>query len=125
MNPNETRVLYAEDDPAIAKMYATALENHHIHVDLAADGEEALRKMSSNTYDFILLDIKMPTTSGIDVVRRLPPTVQGTRLIILSNLSPEDVPGDLHARAENHMVKADTTPDALARFIVDATSPIF
>ncbi len=125
MSPNSPRVLYAEDDPAISKMYMTAFENHHINADLAVDGDEALRKMAGASYDFILLDIKMPSTSGIDVIRRLPPTVQAAHLIILSNLTPDDLPGDARARAENHFVKSQITPNVIVRLILDSTEPVF
>lgn len=37
----------------------------------AADGEEALRKLSAETYDVVFTDIRMPGMSGLEVVERV------------------------------------------------------
>lgn len=77
--PNETvypdsRRILIVDDHALNRMVASATILHQMpnaFIDEAKNGAEALLKMSSNTYDVVLMDLVMPDMSGIDVVRKV------------------------------------------------------
>lgn len=51
------KLLYAEDEPAMAEAVEDILTYHHYLVDRMADGEEALAYARAETYDGIILDI--------------------------------------------------------------------
>ncbi len=62
------KILLAEDDFNIATIAKLALEQIGGHkVEVASDGEAALQKMLSETYDVILLDEMMPKMNGLKV----------------------------------------------------------
>ena len=61
------RLLVVDDEPHIRDLLARALEIHSFTVDLAEEGKEAYRKLTSMDYDCILLDLKMPGMSGSEV----------------------------------------------------------
>ncbi len=68
----ESRRILIVDDHALNRMVASATILHQMPnalIDEAKNGKEALAKMSSNTYDIVLMDLVMPDMSGIDVVR--------------------------------------------------------
>ena len=65
------RILIGEDLRVIAHKMAKALEKSGYHVEIAADGEECLRKATENVPDLLLLDIMMPKMHGIDVLKAL------------------------------------------------------
>ena len=66
-------VLVVEDESALAAAVGEALTDAGFVVDRAGDGEEALRRVSSQTYDLIVCDLKMPKVDGIRFYQRLVP----------------------------------------------------
>ncbi len=65
------RVLVAEDDPGLRSVLERGLREHGYVVDAVADGDEALSYLRSYTYEAAVLDWRMPTVSGLDVVRTM------------------------------------------------------
>jgi signal transduction histidine kinase len=64
-------VLIVEDEPALAAAVSEALTDAGFVVDRAGDGEEALRRVHSKSYDLIVCDLKMPKIDGIRFYQRL------------------------------------------------------
>jgi len=94
------RALVCEDDQIIRQMIATILEREKFVVDLAPDGEEAIRKLEAHRYQLLVIDLMMPKVSGYDVIKYLkeniPPSLK--RIVIttasssaLTNPFPEEV----------------------------------
>jgi CheY-like chemotaxis protein len=65
------KILVVDDDPVIGKSFDRVLSGKGYAVITAADGEEALRKLSAETYDVVFTDIRMPGMSGLEVVERV------------------------------------------------------
>ncbi len=63
------RILLAEDDKTFGFVLKGALEEDGLSVDLVPDGVEAIAAFMDKTYDFVLLDIKMPKLDGISALR--------------------------------------------------------
>lgn len=63
------RVLLLEDEPELAEMLVTSFKRRGDGVDHAATVEEALAAISVQTYDALILDIRLPDGSGADVLR--------------------------------------------------------
>ncbi len=62
-------VLVVDDDGAVASLVAAVLRRDGITVDTAADGGQALRRLSESRYDAVLTDMTMPGMSGLQLVR--------------------------------------------------------
>lgn len=65
------KVLIAEDDDSIARLYTIYLETQDFEVKRAANGQEAIDMIASFHPDVVLLDIMMPEKSGFDVLEEL------------------------------------------------------
>jgi two-component system nitrogen regulation response regulator GlnG len=65
------RILVADDEESMRWVLSKALRKKGYAVDLASDGDEALRLLEGNTYDLAILDIKMPGISGLDLLERV------------------------------------------------------
>jgi len=65
------RVLVVDDERLIAKGIKFSLESESMIVDCAYDGEEALEKVNSGSYDLVLLDVMLPKLSGYEVCRKI------------------------------------------------------
>jgi DNA-binding response OmpR family regulator len=84
------RILVVEDDPTIAQLIETILQQHKYAVDLAIDGKMGLELSIAYEYDAILLDITLPKQDGVSVcqeIRRKGNTVPILLMIIWVSLS--------------------------------------
>lgn len=75
---NRARILVVDDQPNLRWMVKTNLTRHGFDVVEAADGEEALRKVASESPDLLVLDVMMPRMDGFAVLEQLQ-QVPGTR----------------------------------------------
>ena len=85
----EVRVLFVEDDPAVAQMYKLKLELDGYRVEVAGDGELALEIARSSMPDIVFLDLRLPKLDGLGVLEALragpfPPQRQGRDRVRLS-----------------------------------------
>jgi signal transduction histidine kinase/CheY-like chemotaxis protein len=65
------RILVIDDEDAILQMVRETLSGHGFEVDVARDGESALRRLKVKPYDLALCDWKMPGLNGAQVYERL------------------------------------------------------
>jgi len=66
------KILVVDDEPNIVKVFETFLIKGGFEVIKAAGGEEAKKVLNSDTkIDLMLLDMKMPKVSGIDVINEM------------------------------------------------------
>jgi two-component system nitrate/nitrite response regulator NarP len=81
MNATEYKLLIVDDDPLVRKGVQRFLSQAGFHVQIAADGFEALNLLHRATPDLMLLDLEMPGISGLELLHLLakdniqPPTV--------------------------------------------------
>jgi PAS domain S-box-containing protein len=68
-NYSGTRILLAEDDPINAEIALSLLENTGLQIDLAQDGEQAVKLASAHNYALILMDMQMPRMSGLEATQ--------------------------------------------------------
>ena len=77
-------VLIVDDEKNIRLTLRETLKTFDLNVDAAVNGEEALNMAAQQTYDLVLLDIRMPGMDGIEVLRRLRELSQHTAVILLT-----------------------------------------
>jgi len=81
------RILVVDDEVSITFLLKTELEElSDFDVDVALNGTEAINLVQSTIYDIVLLDIKMPRVSGIDVLRFINEHSPATQVIMLTNV---------------------------------------
>ncbi len=114
---DEVHVLFVEDDPAVAQMYKLKLELDGYQVEIAPDGEIALKMATESTPDIIFLDIRLPKLDGLAVLEalRADERTKQVPVVILSNYSERElVERGLKLGALEYLIKSQTTPAKLA-----------
>lgn len=110
------RLLVAEDDPGLRSVLERALRRNGYVVDAVADGDRALSHLRSYDYDAVVVDWRMPGTSGIEVVRETRRRGSKVPIIMLTarDTTPDRVEG-LDAGADDYLVKPFQLAELLAR----------
>ena len=85
------KILFVEDDDALAGVYLVRLEAEGFAVRRVANGEEALAAATEYKPDLVLLDVMMPKVSGFDVldILRNTPETANLKVVMLTALSQE------------------------------------
>ncbi|GAA0092074.1 MAG: response regulator transcription factor [Paraclostridium sp.] len=78
------RLLVIEDNIELSNSMKKGLENMNFKVDISNTGEEGEEKASINEYDVILLDLNLPDTDGIEVLKYLRKKSIDTPIIIIT-----------------------------------------
>ncbi len=78
------RILVVEDEPSIAFGLQLDLQGEGYEVEIAADGDEALRRAQKEKFDLILLDIMLPGKDGFEVCRELRRSGLKAQIIMLT-----------------------------------------
>ena len=82
----KTNLLIVDDEEPLRILLESELsESEEFAVDTAADGGQAINKVQAKVYDIILLDIRMPRVSGIEVLKFVQEYSPTTQVIILTN----------------------------------------
>jgi CheY-like chemotaxis protein len=112
------KVLCIEDEHFISELYVRSLSKVGYDVDVELDGAEGLKQAQTDKYDIILLDLMIPTLTGIEVLRTLrdpalTPHLKA-KIIITTNLEQrDDIRTDIEKQADGYLVKAEITPREL------------
>jgi two-component system copper resistance phosphate regulon response regulator CusR len=110
------RILLVEDDSRIARFVSQALREQAYAVDAAADGDDALYKVSVNDYDAVILDVMIPGRDGFEVCRELRASGSSVPVIMLTarDALPDRVAG-LDSGADDYLTKPFEVAELLAR----------
>jgi DNA-binding response OmpR family regulator len=65
------RILIAEDDAPLATFIAKAFKSEDHVTEIAASGDDALRRTQNGTFDFLVLDLNLPVVSGSEVLTKV------------------------------------------------------
>ena len=100
------RILYMEDDQALAQCVRRQLGRHGFDVGIVSDGLDGLELMKTDLYDIVILDYKMPTLDGMDVLKRIAADRRAPPVIMLSGAGDLDVAVEaMKEGAADYMVK--------------------
>lgn len=110
------KVLLVEDSKAIQQMYRNKLTLEQFHVLTADNGMEAIKVLSKETPDIVLLDLMMPIMDGfkvLQVIKTDPRLAKIPVLVFSAKGQPEEVEKALKLGAAGYIVKATTKPNAV------------
>ncbi|MBK8899960.1 MAG: response regulator [Anaerolineaceae bacterium] len=114
-----TKILIAEDDQDIRELVVLTLQFGGFDVVSVEDGSLAVEKAKAETFDLILMDVRMPRMTGYEACRRLK-DMDGTKNIPIIFLSAkgqeQEIQTGLNAGAADYILKP-FAPDTLVNTI--------
>src|SRR5688500_3139567 len=118
------RILVIEDDPTVGQYVKRGLEEHRWAVDLIADGEEGERRATSEAYDLVILDMRLPGKSGLEVLHALRAKGFERPVLVLTAQDAVDAKvATLRAGADDYVTKPFAFEELLARVEALARRP--
>ena len=118
LHPNDEtiRVLFIENDAAVAEMYKLKLELDGYQVAVIANGDHVLDEVTSRRPDMIFLDLRPGEDQGVATWRQLRASActRAVPVIILSRQGPKEMAGrGFKADLLDYVVRAEPVPDGL------------
>ncbi len=114
------RILLVEDSKVIREMYRNKLIMEEFTVVTADNGMEAVKVLSQEKPDLILLDLMMPVMDGYKVLQvvKTDPKLSGIPVLVFSAKGqPEEVERALNLGAAGYFVKATSKPEKVVEKI--------
>ena len=78
------RILVTDDDPVSCELFAEVLEGEGYRVDRALSGEDALQQLQRETYALLLVDVRLPGMSGLEVTREVRTTHPDLPIVVMT-----------------------------------------
>ncbi len=111
-------ILLVEDDPDIQHLVSYKLGRAGLDVIAVTDGIAALREARARRPDLVLLDVRLPRMSGLEICRELRAgavTARTPIIMLTARARPQDIEQAYAAGATDYVVKPFSPRDLLAR----------
>lgn len=113
--PTNPTVLVVDDEEAFIEALAVGLGREGFDVEVARDGAEALERFDEVAPDLVLLDVMLPTISGVDVCRALRQRSDVPIIMVTARADTHDVVAGLEAGADDYLTKPFVPKELSAR----------
>jgi two-component system, OmpR family, KDP operon response regulator KdpE len=110
-----TKILIVDDEPQMRRVLRSALSSHGYDVVDARSGEEALRNLEAERFDFILLDLNLPGLGGLPTCRAIRAGGEVPIIVVSVRTSERDKVNALEAGADDYVTKPFGIQELLAR----------
>ena len=118
------KLLVIEDDPTVGQFVKRGLEEQRWGVDLTPDGGEGERLATTGAYDLVILDMRLPGKSGLDVLTSLRARGFERPVLVLTAQDAVDAKvTTLRAGADDYVTKPFAFEELLARVEALARRP--
>ena len=117
---SDAHILLTDDDPRMLESLKNLLELYEFRVDTALGGQAGIDKLSSNHYDVLLLDLKMPDITGHDVMAYMNHNnIDTTTIVVSGETSLSDISKALRHGAYDYL-KKPYVPEELTATVSNA-----
>lgn len=112
----KAKILVVDDEETLRLTFRTRLKGEGFDVQVATDGLDALEKMKKETFDLVLLDIKMPRMDGIQTLDYIVKSYPETEVVMLTGFADFTTAIDcLKKGARDYLVKPVDSTELISR----------
>lgn len=83
----KNKILVVDDEDALRTVLSSELASEGYEVRTAADGQEAIAELEKDSYELMLLDIKMPRMTGFEVLKYVKEKHPKTKVVMLTGFA--------------------------------------
>ncbi|HYS44057.1 MAG TPA: response regulator, partial [Geobacteraceae bacterium] len=113
---SQDKILIVDDEADIALILKLQLEDSGFKTARARDGLDALDKLARETFDLILLDVKMPRMDGMQVLARIQAEARNEAVVMMTAHGNEDIAvAALKMGALDYIAKPFSTEDIVKK----------
>jgi CheY-like chemotaxis protein len=120
--PSDIRVLLVDDEADFVETLAERLEIRGFVPVVALDGPAALQRIEESVPDVMVLDLKMPGMSGLEVLRESLRKAPGLPVVMLTGHGSEQERDEALASGASTYLQKPVEIDALATLLKETTS---
>jgi len=107
-------LLVVDDERSISELLEISFRKEGHKVDVASNGESAMRRLSSQIYDIVVSDIRMPDMDGVELLRYCKEVSPATTFILITGVPAIDTAIDaVNFGADRYVIKGDRLLDEL------------
>ncbi len=83
----KSKILVVDDEDALRTVLSIGLTSEGYNVSTASDGDEAISGLQKETFDLVVLDIKMPRMNGFEVLKFVKEKHPETKVVMLAGFA--------------------------------------
>jgi len=107
-------ILVVDDERSITELLEISFRKEGHKVDVASNGESAMRRLASQVYDIVVSDIRMPDMDGVELLRYCKEVSPATTFILITGVPTIDTAIDaVNFGADRYVIKGDRLLDEL------------
>lgn len=110
-------VIVIDDDKSILRTLTRVLQKGGYEIDSAGTGKEAIEKLSGQSYDVALIDIKLPDMDGTDLLVMMQENLSNAVKILITGLSLVDSGAEIIEKGADACLLKPVKPEDLLSMI--------
>ena len=118
----KTRVLIVDDEEIVRRGFLRVLSGGNHDVETVANGDEALREMESHPFDVVLLDLRMPGTDGMRVLKTMKHRWPASEVVVVTGYPTIESAKEAISLGANDYLAKPTEPEDVIRATGEAVS---
>lgn len=111
------RILVVDDERNIRITISKSLQSDELLVDMAISGEEALERLVMYQYDLVLLDLRLPGMSGMDLMQRLKDMDIQPKIVVISAHGTIDLAVKILKAGALDFIEKPFSPDEIRQIV--------
>jgi formate/nitrite transporter len=89
-NKIANRILVIDDEEIVGESLRKTFKGQEYKIEIAHNGQEGLQKARENHFDLMIVDLKMPDISGLDVIKKIKEEQPDTMMVMITGYSTVD-----------------------------------
>ena len=115
-----SKILVIDDEQVVGESLRKTFKDEGYEIETAYSGQEGLRKARRETFDLMIVDLKMPDISGLDVIKRLKEEQPDTMMIMITGYSTVDSATEALKTGAFDYIPKPFTPDEISEVVQKA-----
>ncbi len=111
------RILVVDDERNIRTTLTLSLRSEEVDVDCVVSGEEALERLVMYPYDLVLLDLRLPGMSGLELIEKLKELDVASKIVVISAHGTIDIAVKMLKAGALDFIEKPFAPDDIRHIV--------